>query len=72
MGCPHANSTYKIHNPIGIRPLTHLRLGVNYLIEHKLRQNLADYVNLLCSCRIKPGTTFHFFCTAYFIKHKII
>ena len=72
MGCPHANSTYKIHNPIGIRPLTHLRLGVNHLIEHKLRQNLADYVNPLCSCSIKPGTTFHFFCTAYFIKHKII
>ena len=35
MGCPHANSTYRIHNPIGIRLLKRLHLGLSHLNEHK-------------------------------------
>ena len=61
MGCPHANCPYRIHNPVGIRLLSHLRLGLSHLSEHKFRHNFADCVNLLCSCSIKPETTLHFF-----------
>ena len=61
MGRPHAKSTYRIHNPVGIRLLTRLRLGLSHLNEHKFRHNFADCVNLLCSCTIKPETTLHFF-----------
>ena len=61
MGRPHANSTYRIHNPVGIRLLTCLRLGLSYLNEHKFRHNFADFVNPLCSCSVKPETTLHFF-----------
>ena len=61
MGRPHANCTYRIHNPVGIRLLTRLRLGLNLLNEHKFRHNFAYCVNLLCSCSIKPETTLHFF-----------
>ena len=57
VGRPHANSTYRIHNPVGIRFLTRLRLGLSHLNEHKFRHNFADCVNPLCSCSI-------FFCTA--------
>ena len=57
VGRPHANSTYRIHNPAGIRLLTCLRLGLSHLNEHKFRHNFADCVNPLCSCSI-------FFCTA--------
>ena len=61
MGRPHANSTYRIHSSVGIRLLTHLRLGLSRLNEHKSRHNFADCVNPLCSCSIKPQTTLHFF-----------
>ena len=61
VGCPHANSTYRIHNSLGIRLLTRLGFGLCYLSEHKFRHNSADYMNQLCFCSIKPETTFHFF-----------
>ena len=61
MGRPHANSAYRIHNPVGIRLLTCLGLGLSHLNEHKFRHNFADCVNLLCSCSIKHETTLHFF-----------
>ena len=54
VGHPHASSTYRIHNPVGIRLLTHLRLGLTHLNELKFRHNFAD-------CSIKPETTLHFF-----------
>ena len=60
MGCPHANSTYRIRNPIGVKLLTCSCLGLGYLNEHKLRHNFADCVSLL-SCSIKPEITLPFF-----------
>ena len=61
MGRPHANSTYIIHNPVGIRLLTRLRFDLSHLNGHKFRHNFADCVNPLCSFSIKPETIFHFF-----------
>ena len=61
MGRPHANSTYRIHNPVGIMLLTRFRLGLSHLNEHKFRHNFADCVNPLCTFSIKPETTLHFF-----------
>ena len=57
MGCPHANSTYRIHNSIGTRLLTCLYLGLSHLSQHKFRHNTADCINILSSCSIKPETT---------------
>ena len=74
MGCPHANSTYRIHNPVGISLLTHLHLGLSHLNEHKFIHNFADCVNLLCSCSIKPETTLHSFlhcCNFLNIRRKL-
>ena len=61
MGRPHANSTYRIHNPVGIRLLTRLHLSLSHLNEHKFGHNFADCVNSLCSCCIEPETTLHVF-----------
>ena len=61
MGHCHANSTYTIHNPVGIRLLTCFCLVVSHLSEHKFWHSFADCVNLQCSCSIKPETTLHFF-----------
>ena len=56
MGRPHAKSTFRIDNPVGIRLLVRLRLGLSHLKEHRFRHNFADFVNPLCSCRIEPET----------------
>ena len=61
MGRPHANSTYRIHNPVGIRLIPRLRLGLSHLNEHKFRHNFADCVNPICSCSIELETSLHFF-----------
>ena len=61
MGRPHANLSYKIHNPVGTRLLTLLRLGPSHLSEHKFRDKFGDFVIPLCFCSIKPETIFHFF-----------
>ena len=61
MGRPYPNFTYRIHNPVGIKLLTRLHLGPSHLNDHKFRHNIADCVNPLCSCSIKPETTRFFF-----------
>ena len=66
MGCPHANSTYRIHNPIGIRLLKHLHLGLSHLNEHKFWHDFADCVNLFAMLLqyCTWAYTSFFFCTA--------
>ena len=61
MGRAHANSTYRIHNPVGIRLLTRLRCGLTHLNKHKFRHNFVDCMNPLCSRSIEPETTLDFF-----------
>ena len=55
------NSIYNIHDPLGIKYLTRLRLGLSHLNEHKFRQNFQDCLNSLCSCSLEIETTNHFF-----------
>ena len=50
IGRPMQNSIYNIHDPVGIKYLTRLRLGLSHLNEHKFRHNFQDYLNPLCSC----------------------
>ena len=74
MGRPHANSRYRVHNPVGIRLITRLHLSLSHLNEHKFRHNFADCVNPLCSCSIEPETTLHFFlhcCNFLNIRRKL-
>ena len=59
MSLPNASSTCKIHNPIGVWLLTHLRLALSHVNEHKFRYNFADCVNPICSCSIKSKATLH-------------
>ena len=44
------NSTFKLHNPIGIKLLTRLRVGLSHLKEHKFKHNFRDSIGPLCSC----------------------
>ena len=57
---PTANSIFGCHNPIGVKLLTRLRLGLSHLREHKFKHSFQDTLNPLCSCRKEVETTFHF------------
>ena len=53
VGRPTAKPVYKIHNPIGLKLLTRLRLGLSRLNEHKFKHNLQDCINPLCTCSLE-------------------
>ena len=56
-----ANSIFDIYNPLGIKLLTILHLGLSHLHGHKFRHCLQDYLNFLCECGKDIESTIHFF-----------
>ena len=44
VGWPRAKPVYNIHNPIGLKLLTRLRLGLSHLNEHKFKHNYQDCI----------------------------
>ena len=57
---PIQNSIFKIHDPLGIKFLTRLRLGLSHLNEHRFRHNIHDCLNPLCSCSLEVESTTRF------------
>ena len=66
IGRPMQNPIYDIHDPMGIKFLTRLRLGLSHL-KHKFRHNFRDCLNPLCSCSLEVESSTHFFlhCKCY-------
>ena len=64
---PSLNPMYNIRNPLGLRLLTRLRLGLGYLNGHKFNHNFKNCVNPLCTCSLKIESTSHFFSTVFII-----
>ena len=58
---PKQRLIFDLHNPIGLKHLTRLRLGLSHLREHKFKHNFQDSINPLCSCGEDIETTEHFF-----------
>ena len=54
-------SIFKIHDPLGIKFLIRLRLGLSHLNEHRFRHNFQDCLNRLCSCSLEVESNTHFF-----------
>ena len=71
---PCANSIFDIHNPLGTKLLTKLRLGLSPLHEHKFRHCFQDTLNPLCECAKDIESTMHFFlhCTNFLIPTQIL
>ena len=71
---PCANSIFDIHNPLGIKLLTRLRLGLSPLHEHKFRHCFQDTLNPLCECAKDIESTMHFFlhCTNFLIPRQTL
>ena len=61
IGRPIQNSIFKIHDPLGIKFLTRLRLGLSHLNEHRFRYNFQDCLNPSCSCSLEVESITHFF-----------
>ena len=53
--------TFNIYTPLGLKLLTHLRLGLSHLNEHMFNHNFEDSINRLCSCTLEVESTAHFF-----------
>ena len=57
---PTRNSIFGCHNPIGVKLLTRLQLGLSHLQKHKFKHSFQDTLNPLCSCAKEVETAFHF------------
>ena len=58
---PSLNHSYKIHDPLGLKLLTRLRLGLSHLNEHRFNHSFDCCINPLCSCSLEVELTKHFF-----------
>ena len=54
------NSLYNVHDHIGVKLLSRLRLQFTHLNEHKFRHGFNDTVNPMCPCGTDGETTEHF------------
>ena len=61
---PMLNRSYDIHNPLGVKYLTRLRIGFTHLKEHKFKHNFQDSIDTMCSCSSGIETAIHFFSIA--------
>ena len=71
---PRTNSIFDNHNPLGIKLLTRLHLGLSHLHEHKFRHCFQDTLNPLCECSKDIESTMHFFlhCTNFLIPRQTL
>ena len=53
-------SIYRIHNPVALKLLTRLRLGLSHLNEHRFNHNFHGCINPSCSCSLAFESTTHF------------
>ena len=57
---PTPNRTFSCRNPIGIKLITRLRLGLTHLRDHKFKHIFLDYLNPICCCGQGIETTIHY------------
>ena len=67
------NLVYGIHNPVGLKYLTRLCVGLSYLRAHKYQHNVSDTTTKFCYCSNNvPETTEHYLLySPYLLTYKI-
>ena len=60
------NSLFSVHDPLGTKLLTRLRLKFSHLNEHKFRHGFNDTINPMCACGTEVETTEHFLLRCHF------
>ena len=69
---PIQSNVYNIFDPIGLKFITRLRLGLSHLNEHKFRHNFQDCINPLCSCSLEPEDNIHYLLHCHhFTQHRL-
>ena len=58
---PIPNSVFGIFNPLGLKLITRLRLGLSHLNEHMFKHNFNDCIHPLCTCSLDIESTVHYF-----------
>ena len=72
---PTGKSVFGIHDPVGLRYLFQLRLGLSNLHSHKMRHGFTDIQSDLClSCKHGAEDSYHFLlkCTSYDIQRATL
>ena len=63
-------SLFSVHDPVGVKMLTRLRLQFSHLNEHKFRHNFKDCMSSMCDCGAETKTTSHFFLRCQFFANE--
>ena len=64
------NLIFSIHNPVGAKLLTHLRLQLSHLNEHKFGHDFEDTISLMCSCNMEIKSNEHFLLHCHFYSSQ--
>ena len=63
---PILNSVFNILNPVGIKLLTRLRLGLSHLNGHRFNHKFQNCTSAKCICSSENESTTHFFFYCHF------
>ena len=69
IGRPIPKPIYIVHNPVGLKLLTRLRLGLSHLNQHKFNHNFQDRLNPVCSCSLEVESVSHFFLHCHYYSN---
>ena len=58
---PIPNSIFGIFNPLGLKLITRLRLGLSHLNELRFNHNFNNCISPLCTCSLDFESTAHYF-----------
>ena len=64
------NSLFSIHNPVGVKLLTRLRLQLSHLNDHKFRHDFEDTISPMCSCNTEIKNNEHFLMRCHFYSSQ--
>ena len=58
---PIPNPISRIFNPLGLKLIKRLWLGLSHLNEHRFNHNFNNFINPLCTCNLDTESPVHFF-----------
>ena len=67
---PQPNSVFNLCDPLGLKLLTRLRVGLSHLREHKFHHNFLNTLNPLCPCNLEIESVSHFFMRCSFYTNE--
>ena len=67
---PSSNLFFDCHNPIRIKYITRIRLGLSHLREHKFKHSFQDTLNPICNCGNDVESAIHFFLHCFLYSNE--